>query len=214
MAAAPTLLILTELREISDVPKGANPYADTKIVKSAKPGDTAVKLDEITKALAGLTEAERAEVAKAASATPDPLAGVPADVVKQLTAQAAEIAELRKAQAERTEAEGVAKCADEAVGFGVQTITKADGVLFHKADKAGFGADFRAFVAKVAGPLKAAETNLGKMAGSSVEASGAGAKLDALAKARAAASGEPYAKAYADVCMANPELFAANQRGE
>ncbi len=208
-----TQLKIHRIDAISDCPRGANQHAKVRLAKSAEEPMTLI---EIQKAAEALPEADRETLAKALTAKPDPLASLPADhpIRKQLDAQAAELATLQKAMAERHEADSIAKCEAEVSALGVASIGKGDAVILHKADKAGFGADLRVLLAKVAGPLKASESKLGKMSGSVGEEGGASDKIAKIAAEIAKTEGRDHATAYTLACQRNPQLFNAIQRGE
>ena len=130
-ASRPTKLTKLVIDEISDVEFGANQHAHTSIIKS-ETGGSSVNITEILKALAGLSEADRAEVAKAvAVAKADPLADLPAEhqIRKQIAEAEAKAVLLAKRLDEMAEERAIAKAVTTGVYFRIEHTPDSMGAL-------------------------------------------------------------------------------------
>lgn len=215
----PRRLTKLKIAEISDCPRGANPFADVLLIKSDNSGGS-VTLSDVLKALPGLSEAERAEVAKAVTvAKADPLADLPADhpIRKQIADAEAKATLLAKRLDEMAEREEMGKALSIAKALPHVTGGTDEGAAKLAATLRKVGKLDEAAAAEVLDVLKTmepalakAERTLGKMSGAKVgEDATAGDKLSAIAKDIAKAERIPYAAAFVKASDLNPELAAA-----
>lgn len=210
-----------ELDEISLVKRGANQHADVVLFKSAEPGGSTVTLSDILKAIAALTDADRAEVAKAVTVAKvaDPLADLPADhpIRKRLDEAETKSTLLAKRFEELEEREAVTKAIDTARATlpSLQT-PEITGALARRVEKAGaksgdatLGADVLGYLAKLEPLVKRAASSLSKSHGVTAGAEvGVDAEIETMVKElRKGDSSLGYAEAYTQVIKGNPDLY-------